>query len=58
VLSGTVGMLVATLWWWWQSSSSAIVKQPQHPDLRRLGQVPSRSHIQLLSHRARQERPR
>jgi hypothetical protein len=58
LLSGTAGMLIATLWWWWQSNTSSRAQQPQHTDLRRLGQVPSRSHIQLLSHQARQERPR
>jgi hypothetical protein len=56
LLSGTVGMLIASLWWWRQSNASARAQQPQRTDLRRLGQGPSRAHIRLLSHPARQER--
>jgi hypothetical protein len=47
LLSGTVGMLIASLWWWRQSNASARAQQ-QHTDLRRLGQGPSRTHIQLF----------
>jgi hypothetical protein len=55
LLSGTVGMLIASLWWWRQSHASARAQQPWRPDLRRLVQGPSRSHIRLLSHPARRE---
>jgi hypothetical protein len=58
LVSGAVGVLIASLWWWRQGNASDRAQQPQHTDWRRLGQRPSRSHIQLLSHPARQERPR
>jgi hypothetical protein len=58
LLGGMVGMLLASAFWWLQSRAKPRPHQLKHLDLSRLGQAPARSHVQLSSHPARQERPR
>jgi hypothetical protein len=58
LLGGAIGMLIAGMWWWLQGNTSTRPQQQQQRDWHRLGQAPSRSHIQLFSHPARQEQPR
>jgi hypothetical protein len=53
LVGGVIGMLMAGVWWWMQSA--ARPQALQRSDLGRLGQAPSRSHIQLSAHAARQE---
>ena len=55
--SAVIGGLIAGMWWL-QSQARAALSQQQPFERRRLGQAPSRSHIQLRTHPARQEQPR
>lgn len=57
LLGGVTGMLLASAFWRMREQSRGR-PQRQQADLRRLGQAPSRSHIQLWSHPARQGQPR
>jgi hypothetical protein len=58
LIGGAVGMLIAGAWWWMQRGTASTALSRRQADLRRLGQAPSRSHIQLFPHPARQEQPR
>jgi hypothetical protein len=58
LIGGVVGMLLASALWWMRSTAKTRQYQLPQPHLNRLGQAPSRTHIQLRSHPARQEQPR
>lgn len=58
LLGGSIGALLMGALWWRQHSAQSTPQQLRSRDLRRLGQLPARSHIQLFSHPARQEQPR
>jgi hypothetical protein len=58
LIGGVVGMLLASAFWWMRSTARSRQYQLPQLQLNRLGQAPSRAHIQLRSHPARQEQPR
>lgn len=58
LLGASVGALLMGVLWWLQRSAGGKAPQLQRRDVSQLGQPPARSHIQLFSHPARQERPR
>jgi hypothetical protein len=58
LVGGALGMLVAGMWWFMQQRSASTSPHLQRAELRRLGQAPSRSHIQLFAHPAREAWPR
>jgi hypothetical protein len=58
LLGGVVGMLLAGAFWCLRSTARTRQYQLPQPHLSHLGQAPSRAHIQLRSHPARQEQAR
>ena len=55
LIGGVVGLLLASAFWGMQRHARGRPQPLQQRDLSRLGQAPSRSHIQLSTHPARQE---
>jgi hypothetical protein len=58
LIGASVGALLMGVLWWLQRNTGGQVSPLQRRDVSQLGQPPARSHIQLFSHPARQERPR
>lgn len=58
LLGGIMGMLLTSAFWQIRERRQSKPQGLPPADLRRLGQAPSRSHIQLRSHPARQGQQR
>ena len=54
VVGGAIGMMVVGALWYVQSRPRMPLQSPERRSLQRHGQAPSRSHVQLASHPARQ----
>jgi len=54
LLGGALGMMVVGALWYVQSQTRSPQQSPKRRSLPQHGQAPSRSHIQLASHPARQ----
>ena len=54
LVGGALGMMVVGALWYVQSRTRIPHQSPKRRGLQRHGQAPSRSHIQLASHPARQ----
>jgi hypothetical protein len=54
LLGGAIGMMVVGALWYVRSQPRSLQKRPEQRALPRHGQAPSRSHVQMASHPARQ----
>jgi len=54
LLGGAIGMMAIGALWYVRSQPRSLQQRPQQRALPRHGQAPSRSHVQMASHPARQ----
>jgi hypothetical protein len=54
LLGGAIGMMVVGALWYVRSQPRSLQQRPQQRALPQHGQAPSRSHVQMASHPARQ----
>ena len=54
LVGGALGVMVVGMLWYVQSRIRMTQQSPKRRGLQRHGQAPSRSHVQLASHPARQ----
>ena len=54
LVGGAIGMMVVGALWYVQSRPRMPLQSPERRGLQRHGQAPSRSHVELASHPARQ----
>jgi hypothetical protein len=54
LLGGAIGMMVVGALWYVRSQPRSLQQRPKQRALPRHGQAPSRSHVQMTSHPARQ----
>jgi hypothetical protein len=54
LVGGAIGMMVVGVLWYVRSQTRPLQQSPKQRGLQRHGQAPSRSHVQMASHPARQ----
>lgn len=54
LVGGALGMMVVGALWYMRSRTQTLQQSPERRSLPQHGQAPSRSHIQMASHPARQ----